>query len=99
MREIARRLEKGGVLSYPGISVAAQPFLAALLHVIFPRRPIVMVTKGLQAQESVQQDLETWLGLQSEVHTPKSEHGRELPVAPCNFHAAVDREQPLFYPA
>ena len=41
-----------------------QPFLAALLRDLFPRRTIVAVTEGLKTQESFQQDLSTWLGAQ-----------------------------------
>ena len=50
------------MLSGAGVCQAAQPFFAALLRKIFPRRPIIVVTDGLKTQESFQQDLETWLG-------------------------------------
>ncbi|MDB6017338.1 MAG: mfd [Pedosphaera sp.] len=62
MQSLLRRLENGGVLSGAGVSPAAQPFLAALLHHAFPQRPIVVVADGLKAQETFQQDVETWLG-------------------------------------
>jgi transcription-repair coupling factor (superfamily II helicase) len=62
VQSLARRLENGGVLTCAGVSQAAQPFFAALLRNIFPRRPIVVVTDNLKTQESFQQDLETWLG-------------------------------------
>jgi len=52
-------LENGGVLSCPGISAAGQPFFAALLRYLFPKRAIVVVTEGLKTQESFQQDLGT----------------------------------------
>jgi transcription-repair coupling factor (superfamily II helicase) len=68
---LARRVEKGGVLSCAGINAAAQPFLAALLRHRFPQRPIVLVTEGLRTQESAHQDLATWLAVQAEVHNPK----------------------------
>jgi transcription-repair coupling factor len=61
------------VLSCAGIGCAAQPFLAALLHYLFPHRPIVLVLEGLKAQELAQQDLATWLSLRSEIRNPKSE--------------------------
>ena len=61
VQSLARRLEKGGVLSCAGINAAAQPFLAALLRRSFPQRPILVVTEGLKTQESVQQDITTWL--------------------------------------
>jgi transcription-repair coupling factor (superfamily II helicase) len=56
-----RRLEDGGALSCAGVSPAAQPFLAALLRHIFPKRPIVVVADGLKTQESLHQDVGTWL--------------------------------------
>ena len=49
-------------MSVPGVCASAQPFLAAVLRQIFPRRPIVVVTDNLKTQESFQQDLETWMG-------------------------------------
>ena len=49
------------MLSFPGITASAQPFLAALLRKKFPQRTIVVVTENLKAQENFQQDLETWL--------------------------------------
>ena len=61
VQSLARRLEPGGVLSGVNVSAAAQPFFAVLLQKIFPGRPMVVVTGNLKAQESFQQDLETWL--------------------------------------
>ena len=93
MRSLARRLEKGGVLSCSGISAAAQPFLAALLRHLFPQRPIVLVTEGLRTQESANQDLATWLAIEemeregkSEVRSPKSEV--QDANAECRLHNA-----------
>ena len=40
---------------------AAQPFFAALLARLFPRRPIVVVTESLKTQVIFQQDIETWI--------------------------------------
>ena len=62
MQSVARRLEQGGALTFPEIAPAAQPFFTALLHKLCPHRPLVVVTENLKAQESFQQDLETWLG-------------------------------------
>jgi transcription-repair coupling factor (superfamily II helicase) len=59
---LVRRLETGGLLSFSGITASARPFLAALIHKQLPQRPLVIVTENLKAQESFQQDLETWLG-------------------------------------
>ncbi|MSU42661.1 MAG: transcription-repair coupling factor [Pedosphaera sp.] len=63
VQELVRRLGSGGVLSCGGVELAAQPFLVALLSRLLPRRPWVFVTESLKTQETVQQDLETWLGL------------------------------------
>ena len=71
-RSLLRRLEAGGALSCAGVSPAAQPFLAAFLHRVFPKRPLVVVTDGLKTQESFQQDIETWLGFQSKGQSPTS---------------------------
>ena len=56
-------VERGGILSWDGISPAAQPFLAALLRARFAARTIVVVTDQLKAQEIFLQDLTTWLQL------------------------------------
>ena len=94
MQALARRLEDGGALSFAGqprrsfqaeagVAPAAQPFLAALLRNIFPQRPVVVVTDGLKAQESFQQDLETWLGASPQFY-PAWEilpHEEKLPPA------------------
>jgi transcription-repair coupling factor (superfamily II helicase) len=88
---LARRLENGGVLSCSGISQTAQPFFAALLHHIFPQRPIVVVTEGLKTQESFQEDIGTWGRIQSKDQGPKSK------VSGAQSSAA--NSEPLFYPA
>ena len=61
MQSLAQRLEQGGVLSCGGINGAAHPFLAALLRLTYPDRPIVVVTHDLKVQEIFHQDLTTWL--------------------------------------
>jgi len=71
VQSLARRLENGGALTCAGVSQAAQPFFAALLRKISPRRPIVIVTDNLKTQESFQQDIETWLSFESAVHSPQ----------------------------
>ena len=59
-----------------GICASAQPFFVALVQKLFPHRPVVVVTGDLKIQENIQQDLETWLVLQSNVggaaETPSS---------------------------
>jgi transcription-repair coupling factor (superfamily II helicase) len=62
VQSLARRLESGTALSCPGVSVAARPFFVALLQHLLPQRTIVIVMENLKAQESFQQDLETWQG-------------------------------------
>jgi len=65
VQTLARRLEEGGVLSCAGVAQPAHPFLAVLLHKLFPNRPVVVVTDSLKTQESFQQDIETWLHVAS----------------------------------
>ncbi|HXT40151.1 MAG TPA: transcription-repair coupling factor [Candidatus Angelobacter sp.] len=60
-QSLLRRVEEGGALSCTGVSRSAQPFLAALLRHVFPKRPIAVVTPELKSQESFQQDITTWL--------------------------------------
>jgi len=64
-------LESGGALSLAGIAASAQPFFAAMLRQLCPERPIVVVTDSLKAQESFQQDLETWMALEFQVPSSK----------------------------
>lgn len=97
MQSLARRVASGGALSCPGVALPAQPFLAAALHHLFPRRPIVIVTDHLKSQESVQQDIETWLqtGRGSKVAS------RELEprVNDSSPRPSTLDSRPLFYPA
>ncbi len=92
VQDLARRVESGGALSLGNVCPSAQPFFAALLHQLFPRRPIVVVTDSLKTQESFQQDLETWLG---EVQGEKCEERTD------NLDARTSHLAPrtLFYPA
>jgi transcription-repair coupling factor (superfamily II helicase) len=78
-------------LSCAGVAAPAQPFLAALLHRLFPRRPIVVVAAGPKTQERFQQDLETWLALKFEARNSKPELG--------DLQPSTLNPQPLFYPA
>src|SRR5580692_5613373 len=70
VQSLARRLEHGGALSFSGMAAPAWPFFAALLKRNFPQRPIVVVAENLKAQESFQQDVETWLNLDSSPALP-----------------------------
>ena len=59
---LLRRVESGGALTCGGVTGSGHAFLAAWLHKEFPLRPIVLVAENLKAQETLHQDLETWLG-------------------------------------
>ncbi len=91
-QSLARRLELGGVLSFAGVTASAQPFFAALLHLLFPRRPIVVVTDSLKTQESFQQDLATWLQVAGCKLQVSSSDSPTCNLQPSTFN-------PLFYPA
>jgi transcription-repair coupling factor (superfamily II helicase) len=65
VQTLARRLEAGGLLSGDGTTAGAQSFLAALARRLFPKRPILVVAEGLKTQEVLQQDITTWLGIES----------------------------------
>jgi transcription-repair coupling factor (superfamily II helicase) len=84
VRLVANAVEKGGVLSCPGVPPPAQSFLAALLHARFPSRPILILTDGLKTQETFEQVLGTWLRFSSE-----TSHDARSPESP----------RPLFFPA
>jgi transcription-repair coupling factor (superfamily II helicase) len=91
VQSLARRLENGEVLSGISVCQAAQPFFAVLIQNFFPRRPVVIVTPDLKTQESFQQDIETWLQIESEARSSKCEvGGPQLPTA---------NSQLWFYPA
>ncbi len=81
-----QRLESGGVLlPCAAVSASAHPFFAALLHHLFPPRPVVVVTDGLKTQESFHQDVSTWL--------------RRAPAKAVSPAEEIVIGQPLFYPA
>jgi transcription-repair coupling factor (superfamily II helicase) len=95
VQSLARRLERGGALSCAGVAAPAQPFFAALLSKLFPQRPIVVVTDSLKTQESVQQDLETWLlGGTRSTASPVSSGAKVRDAVEC-----APPIRPLFYPA
>jgi transcription-repair coupling factor (superfamily II helicase) len=107
LQSLQRRLEKGGAVSCPGVSESAQPFLAALLRHLFPRRPIVVISAGLKTQESFQQDLETWLAFSGAGSTGNRGSGAESVAVPdrtprprtLDPPPAPFASRPLFYPA
>jgi transcription-repair coupling factor (superfamily II helicase) len=65
VQSLARRLEKGGVLSFESVTVSSQSFLGALLNRLFLQRPVVLVTESLKTQELLHQDLATWLNFEA----------------------------------
>ena len=95
MQSLARRVEHGGALTCPGVCSSSQPFLAALLHTLFPQRPIVIVTDNLKAQELFQQDVETWLKQSLVVGGQKSVIAKG--AAPSAIRHLPS--SPLFFPA
>ena len=103
-QDLRRRVESGGALSCGGVTESAQAFLAAWLRREFPRRPIVIVTENLKTQETLHQDLETWLGSKvpgpkSKVQGPRSADERAGPYeAPPQTPDAIPHPL-LFFPA
>ncbi|MBI3874944.1 MAG: DEAD/DEAH box helicase, partial [Verrucomicrobia bacterium] len=100
VQDLARRVESRGALSLGNVCLSAQPFIAALLHQLFPQRPIVVVTDGLKTQESFQQDIETWLAVsraskveRREPDKPAEGGGTSSP------RPSTLGSRPLFYPA
>jgi transcription-repair coupling factor (superfamily II helicase) len=99
VQSLARRLEKGGVLTCPGICQAAQPFFAALLQKKFPHRPLVLVADNLKSQESFQQDLETWLAVGRETREESRGSGTTAGTnADSGSQPSTFVARPLFYP-
>ena len=88
VQALARRLENGGALTFSGVAAPAQPFFAALLQKLFPQRPIVVVAENLKAQESFQQDLETWLQVKLRV---ASRNRANLQPSTFNFNLVLSR--------
>jgi transcription-repair coupling factor (superfamily II helicase) len=91
---LRERMEKGGLLSCQGVHHAAQPFFAVLLRSLFPDRPVVVVTDGVKAQESCQQDVDTWLGLRV-----KERESAGRGTSADGGGEASSLAQALFYPA
>jgi len=54
-------LERGGAFRAMGAAPGARGFLAALLRVAFPDRPLLVVVESDQAQERLRRDLSAWL--------------------------------------
>jgi hypothetical protein len=97
VQALARRLETGGALAWSGVSTTAQPFFAALLHHLFPQRPIVLVADNLKTQESFQQDLATWLAQRRE--SKVDSRGQQASNASSSPRPSTLDPRLLFYPA
>jgi transcription-repair coupling factor (superfamily II helicase) len=93
VQSLARRLEKGGVLSANNICQAAQPFVAVLLRQLFPKLPIIIVADSLKTQESFQQDIETWEKVKGEGRMTTDESPAKTPALRASPFSL------LFYPA
>ncbi len=59
------QLDAAGELSLHRVSPAAAPAIAATIHRNRPGSPLLIVADTLKTQESVFQDLQTWLGAES----------------------------------
>ena len=68
IQELARRLEGERLLSAAGLSPTARGFLAVLLRRLRPRSPLVFVLENVRAQESLFQDIQSWLRLADGAH-------------------------------
>lgn len=63
VQSLVRHAEKGGVLSCYGIAQPALAFVTVLLARIFRTRPVVVVVENPKTQETIHDDIETWLRL------------------------------------
>ncbi|MGV3771547.1 MAG: transcription-repair coupling factor [Verrucomicrobiales bacterium] len=83
MEELKLRVEQGGALNWEEPEGHVEPFLAAALHQLFPKRTVILVGDSVKKQEGFQQDLETWM----ESFSADRKH---LPTG---------KTKPLFYPS
>ena len=87
---LLRRVEAGGALTCGGVTGASHAFVAAWLHQEFPSRPIVLVAEHLKAQETLHQDLGTWLGMSGQRSAVSGQQGAAADPIPHSL---------LFFPA
>ena len=103
VRSLIERAEKGAVLSCGGISLAAQPFLAALFSFRFVHRPIVVVTDQLRSQEVFQQDITTWLQVLERGDSPGENRFSTNPAGTAPAEAGTpnraENRRILFFPS
>ncbi|MDB6053923.1 MAG: mfd: transcription-repair coupling factor [Verrucomicrobiales bacterium] len=60
-KRVLKGVEEGNHFSIESVSSSAQSFVAAALHASFKSKPLVIVTAGVKQQETLQQEMETWL--------------------------------------
>jgi len=58
---LRQKVEAGGVVSLEGVAPAAQAWLVAALHRLYPDRHVVAITDTLRSQEQLHADAATWL--------------------------------------
>lgn len=76
---LLERAGTGGILTYPGLTSAAHPLVAALLSWHYPDRPVVLVIDTLKAQEQAHANLATWLGVAAHHETADKERRQIAP--------------------
>ncbi|MFZ4819533.1 MAG: hypothetical protein ACOYLU_12880, partial [Limisphaerales bacterium] len=53
---LRQKVEAGGVVSLEGVASAAQAWLVAVLHRLYPDRHVVAITDTLRSQEQLHAD-------------------------------------------
>lgn len=77
---LARSLEEGGVFPITGVCEPARAFVVALVGVLVPKRPVLVIVDSLAEAESLARELETWCHF---LHTrPASSEGSTALVFP-----------------
>jgi hypothetical protein len=74
-----------GVLTWPGVTAAAWPFLVALLQARFPDKPVIVVVDDLKRQEAFHQDLRPGTGSASSRSPGGKDRQTSFEPRPCSF--------------
>jgi transcription-repair coupling factor (superfamily II helicase) len=61
IESLRQKVGAGGVVSLEGVASAAQAWLVAVLHRLYPDRHVVAITDTLKSQEQLHADAATWL--------------------------------------
>ncbi|MBI3418445.1 MAG: DEAD/DEAH box helicase, partial [Verrucomicrobia bacterium] len=97
VQALRQRVEAGESLPRcDGVAPGAQAFFAVLLRKLFPQRPLVLVTAGLKSQESLLQDVETWLAFVNADDANPEAASSAIEVARTQLTSTT---RLLFYPA